>query len=72
MIRKTSTLMKDQKIKAVACDVKTPFSDPFYMVTVEGKPVGRPVDYKEAMLIVDWFNTVIFEYDNSSSNKDVY
>lgn len=72
MNRNTTTMKTDQMIKAVKCDTKTMFSEPFYIITVDGSPVGRPLKQEEAVLIEDWFSSIILEFDNESDRNDVY
>jgi hypothetical protein len=74
MKRQTQKMTERSSITYTKCDVHNSsfFTTPFYMIEVEGDAVGHPLTEEQAKLIIGWFETVIFEYNETTNNWDVF
>lgn len=59
-------------IKLKKCDITTPYTKAFYMLTVKGKPLGEPLTKQEGKILLRWFNSVVSEYNDQTELMDNY
>lgn len=72
MNRKNYKMTDQEKIASIKCSVSTPFTPEFYMITVDGDAVGHPLTQEQADLLIGWFNSVIFEYNEQEHKWDKF
>lgn len=72
MNRPTSTIKQQIKLEYRACNNSTLFSTKFFMIVVDNEPIGSPITEEQAKCIINWFNTIAFEYNETTDEWDKF
>lgn len=63
-------LTRLENISYKECNISTLFTKPFYMITIDDKPLGDPITKEQADFLMQWFQTVLFEYNEQHDQWD--
>lgn len=69
---KVEKMTEKESIKFVQCNVATKYSPAFYMITVDGEPLGHPITEEQAKFMLDWFDSVMFEWNDELMQWDKF
>ena len=58
--KKKNSFLEHHNICNKKFDIRTLYTEPFHVITIDNEPVGNPLSETEANIITTWLNSIIY------------